>query len=236
VLRAFSPRDPVLPLAAVAARADLDKATARRLLLTLREAGLVQQDALTRHYSLSLGLLELGAAVPDSRDLREQARVVLSELATRTGTTAYLGVPREGTALCLERVDGNHPVQIRAWSVGSRLPFNCGAGPRVLLAHRPPAEIEVVLQRGLRALTARSQVDPVALRRELARIRRRGWALAIDDVTVGLAAIGAPVKNGGGDVIAAISLAGLTQHLLVRRHPRFLKPLLLAARELTARL
>jgi len=238
VLRAFSPRAPVLTLSEVARIAKLDKGTTRRLLLTLKEAKLINQDPVTHRYSLSVDVLELGSAVQDSRDLREQAVGLLSELAMSTGTTAFLGVHREGEALCLERVDGNQPVQIRAWSVGARLPLNCGGAPRVLLAYLPADEIEGVIQRGLRALTPKSQTDPGALRRDLAAIRRRGWELAIDDVTLGLAALAVPVRNVRNEVVAAVSIAGLTQHLAENRRPRprFLSGLLSKAEQLSSRL
>jgi len=204
----------------------------------LKEAKLINQDPVTHRYSLSVDVLELGSAVQDSRDLREQAVGLLSELAMSTGTTAFLGVHREGEALCLERVDGNQPVQIRAWSVGARLPLNCGGAPRVLLAYLPADEIEGVIQRGLRALTPKSQTDPGALRRDLAAIRRRGWELAIDDVTLGLAALAVPVRNVRNEVVAAVSIAGLTQHLAENRRPRprFLSGLLSKAEQLSSRL
>lgn len=238
VLRTFSPRTPVLTLSDVASLAKLDKGTTRRLLLTLKAAGLVNQDPVTHRYSLSLDVIELGSAVQDSRDLREQAVGVLSDLAMSTGTTAFLGIHRDGEALCLERVDGNQPVQIRAWCVGARLPLNCGGAPRVLLAYLPADGIERVIQRGLRGLTPRSQTDPVALRRDLAVIRRRGWELAVDDVTLGLAAVAVPVRNIKGDVVAAISIAGLTQHLVENRRPRarFLTALLSKTQDLSFRL
>jgi DNA-binding IclR family transcriptional regulator len=236
ILRAFTPRAQILRLSQISHLARLDKGTTRRILLTLREGGLVEQDETTHLYSLGMGALELASAVQDSRGLREQARVVLSELAGRTGTTGFLGVHRQGEAVCLERVDGNQPVQIRAWSVGARLPLNCGGAPRVLLAFLPESEIKRVIQRGLVTLTPKSQTDPAALLRDLARIRSRGWELAVDDVTLGLAAVAVAVRNTKGDVVAAISLAGLTQHLRDRRRPRFLPALRSAADKLGTRI
>ena len=232
ILRAFSAKRPVLSLGEVARATKLDKGTARRLLLTLTGAGLVNQDPLTHRYSLGMRVLELASAVEDNRTMREEARIVLGDLARRTGTTAFLGILRDGEALCLERVDGDHPVQVRAWNVGARLPLNCGGAPRVLLAYAPPEALDGLVRRGVSALTSKSQTDVVALRRDLARIRRRGWELAVDDVTLGIAALAAPVHGPNGETVAAISIGGLTQHLVDRGRSRFLQALLLSARDL----
>jgi DNA-binding IclR family transcriptional regulator len=226
----------VLSLGEVASAAKLDKGTARRLLLTLTHAGLVNQDPLTRRYSLGIAILELAGAVEDNRTMRQEARIVLSELARRTGTTAFLGIVRDGQALCLERVDGDHPVQVRAWNVGAQLPLNCGGAPRVLLAYSSSATVDAVVRRGLCALTPKSQTNATALRRDLARIRRRGWELAVDDVTAGIAALGVPVRNAKREIVAAISIGGLTQHLVQGRRLRFLQAVLSSARDLGFRM
>ena len=136
ILRAFRLSDRSLALGEIARRARLDKATARRLLMTLMAERLVEQDADTKGYSLGLGVLELAAGLTPCDDLRQRAQPLLAAIAEDTGATAFLGVVHDGAALCIGRVDGDEAIQIRAWSVGGRMPLNCGAGPRVLMAYR----------------------------------------------------------------------------------------------------
>ena len=234
IMRAFRQDQASLALAEIAAAAQLDRATARRMLLTLMEEGLVRQDAVTQRYALTLRVLELAAAVPTG-GLREEARPVMLRLARETGATVFLSVAGTPGALCLERVDGHDPVQVKWWAVGSHMPWNCGAGPRLLLAYMPVAEITAALRHAV-TLTPQSETNMPALLAHLAEVRRRGYEATMDDVTVGLSAvavgIGAPTHP-----VAALSVGGLTDRLLdAAGAPRHLATLQSAARDITLHL
>ncbi len=235
LLRAFTPERPRLSLAEAALAAALDKGTARRLLLTLMEAGLVRQDPATQRYALSLQVLALAAAV-QTGGLREEARPVMLRLAGETGATVFLSVADRPGALCLERVHGHDPVQVQWWAVGSHLPWNCGAGPRLLLAFMDDAAVAAALRQP-RALTPRSETDTTRLRQHLDNVRLRGFEVTVDDVAVGLAAIAVAVRDGTGHVVAALSLGGLSHVLLDGQGaPRFLAGLTAAAAEISSHL
>ncbi|RYY43123.1 MAG: hypothetical protein EOP59_08560 [Sphingomonadales bacterium] len=125
-------------------------------------------------------------------------------------------------------------MEVRWWNIGTTLPLNCGAAPKVLLAYQPAAEIERVLAQPLTALTPKSIVDPAALRVELAEIRVRGWEVAMDDVALGLTALAAPCLDDSGVVLASISIGGLTPQMVSSRgKPQHLQPLLDAAQEIS---
>ncbi len=234
ILRAFRQDRPVLGLAEIADAAGLDRATARRMLLTLMQEGLVRQDAVSQRYALTLRILELAAAAPTG-GLREEARPVMQRLAREIGATVFLSVAGTPGALCLERIDGDDPVQVKWWAVGSHMPWNCGAGPRLLLAHMAPAAAHAALQHSVR-LTAHSETDVKAILAHLAEVRRRGFEVTVDDVTVGLSAVAVPV-GPASDPVAALSIGGLTDRLLdAAGTPRHVATLVHAAREITANL
>src|SRR5690348_15092788 len=92
VLRAFTAERPDLALAEIAQAAALDKATTRRLLVTMMEEGLVRQNPLSQRYGLTLGILSFAAAVPTG-GLREEARPVMAELARDCSVTVFLSIP-----------------------------------------------------------------------------------------------------------------------------------------------
>jgi IclR family transcriptional regulator, KDG regulon repressor len=234
ILKSFSRERPELALSDVAAQAGLDKGTTRRLLVTLRDAGFIRQDAATQHYSLGHALLKLADGVPRS-SLREACLPILQRVARETGTTAFLSVVHDDAAFCVERVHGNQPIQVNWWAPGQYLPLNCGAGPRLLLAFLPPADLERLAARPLQALTPRSQTKWPALRRHLATIRARGWERTADDVAVGLAALAVPVRDAQGTVVAAMSIGGLTHHVTGSGQPALLACLREAAAELAQR-
>lgn len=211
ILRAFKLEQPALALAEIAASAGLNRATTRRMLLTLIDEGLVRQDPIGQRYSLTLRVLELAAAAPTG-GLREEARPVMLRLAQETGATVFLSVPGTPGALCIERVVGDDPVQVKWWAVGTHMAWNCGAGPRLLLAQMPLADAAAALRHPV-ALTEHSQMDVKSLLAHLGKVRRRGWEVTVDDVTVGLSAVAVPIR-AERDQVAALSLGGLTSRLL----------------------
>ncbi len=235
LLRAFTPGRPRLTLAEAALAAALDKGTARRLLLTLMDQGLVRQDGSGR-YALTLRMLELAASV-ETGGLREEARPVMVRLAAATGATVFLSVA-DGPpgALCLERVHGHDPVRVHWWGVGSHMPWNCGAGPRLLLAYMAQEAIAAALAEP-RVLTPHSETDMPRLRSHLEVVRARGFEVTQDDVVVGLSAVAMPVRDAGGAVMAALSLGGLTALLVgPEGMPRWLDELGAAAAEISSHL
>ena len=236
ILRAFTPEAPYLPLAGVAARAGLDAGTTRRILVTLRDDGLVRQDERSGHYCLTLGVLQLAGAVPQADSLKDLTENVLIALADETRATVFLSAAIDEEAICLARYHGESAIQVRWWAVGGSLPLNCGAAPKILFAYMPEEMRERLLDQEMTQLTPHSVADPKALRGELDTIRERGWALAQDDVAEGLSALAAPVRNDAGEVIAAVSIGGLTPQILGGSEPKLLPRLLACADDLSGRL
>lgn len=236
VLRAFSSQRPELSLAEVAQASGLDKGTARRLLVTLRDENLIRQEESTQRYCLGPGILDIARAVPRAGSLADLADDVLRSLARDTQTTVFLIVRRGPEAVCLGRYVSDSAIQVRWWDIGVARPMNCGAAARLLLAFAPEEVLEDVIVRGLVSYTPKSRTDPAALRADMAAARARGWELAVDDVCEGLAALAVPVKDDKGDVIATISVSGLTPHLVEKGGPIQLARLREAAAEIEARL
>ncbi|MGY6533843.1 MAG: IclR family transcriptional regulator [Pararhodobacter sp.] len=210
ILRVFTPDQPYLGLGEIAGQAGLDAGTTRRLLVTLRDEGLISQDPRTGRYSLTMEMLRLARAVPEGRSLRDLAADLLHGLADQLGLTVFLSVEQGGEALCVARHHGEAPVQVRWWAVGGTLPLNCGAAPRLLLAWLDPVRQSAFLNAPLPALTGHSLTDRDALQADIAAIRARGWSHARDDVAEGLSALAAPVRDPNGRVIAAVSVGGLS--------------------------
>ncbi len=226
VLRAFTAEQPMLALSEVARIAGLDAGTTRRILVTLADEGLVRQPSGTSHYQLTQAVAELAASVSVGQSLREIVHDDLIRLARSTQTTAFLSVLQNDQAVCVARHHGTAAIEVKWWSVGGNMPLHCGAAPRVLLAHMPEHKLAKILGDELVALTPKGITDPQVLRRELARVRKQGWAMAVDDVAEGLSAVAAPICNRSGEVIAAVSMAGLSPHIGSRAKPRQLSALM----------
>ena len=190
-------------------RSRLHKSTVHDILHTLCHHRLVEQDPATKRFRLAAGLLEFSAHVRERLDLRRAARAHLGELARRTGETIFLGTFDGDHVMIVDREESRHDLKITS-SVGRRIPHCAGAFGKVFLAAMPPAERDRLLKRRpLRAFTPRSVTDPEAYGRDLARVRRDGFALDDEEYLDGVRAAAAPIVDSAGRVVGALCAVGL---------------------------
>jgi DNA-binding IclR family transcriptional regulator len=129
----------------------------------------------------------------------------LSELSRET---VNLAVPRGGALVQIDQVDSRYLVGATNW-VGVDLPAHCTALGKVLYAYGA-----LPLPHGhLERRTAHSPVDRAQLDHALVEVRRRGWAASLDELELGLTAVGAPVRTVDGTVVAAVSVSGPTNRI-----------------------
>lgn len=214
LLKLFTNEKPELSLAELSYASGLNKTTAHRLLKALRSEALVERNTLTGAYSLGPALMALGVQALASSDLRRRVRPMLRLLADETGETATLEVPVEQSMLILDEVAGSHVVAA-AGNVGTRWPLHATSTGKAILAFDDSGLDR--LGSPLRALTERTLVDPDAFRPQLQDIRRKGYAVTVDELEDGFAAVATVVRSELGDVQAALSIGGPTQRLGARR-------------------
>jgi IclR family acetate operon transcriptional repressor len=188
-------------------RLGVAKATASRLVATLAERGLVEQNPSTEKYHLGFGLLRLAGAAAAGLDLVRQARPVLEELAERTQETVNLAVLDGDQVVNIDQIAGSQRIVSRSW-VGRRTPLHCTSNGKVLLAHLRPEERERLLSGPLERLTPMTIVDTDLLRAQLLEVEGRGYAYTVEELEAGLNAVAAPVRAANGSVVAALSVAG----------------------------
>ena len=210
ILRAFDPKTPKLTLGEIARRTGLDKATVNRLLGTLIGCNMVVQDPISREYWLGLDVLSLGASVPGQHDLQQITDPVLRDISVKTGCLAFLATFSSTGAQCLARSVINPPVQVQLWNVGETRPYNQGAGPKLLFAHLPHDRQAAYLTQELPAATSQTITDKEVLMRTVAELRGRDAAFSRDDIIEGLSALAHAVRSPQDEVIAVISIVGLT--------------------------
>jgi IclR family pca regulon transcriptional regulator len=204
VLKCFGPMAIELSVSDVAARTELARPTARRLLLTLEQLGYVRSnDGL---YSLTTQVLELGTAGIAAQGIWDVARPHLQRLVGFTGESSSMSQLDGSDIIYMARV----PVaKIIALSVhiGTRFPAVATSMGHVLLADLEGHDLDKVLR-----LPSRSGVIPriVPTQKELGRIledvRQRGWAMSDERLSLGIRSIAAPVRDGDGRVRAAVNV------------------------------
>jgi IclR family pca regulon transcriptional regulator len=205
VLQAFSGERPAMTLADVARSADLTRATARRLLLTLVELGYLQQDG--REFRLTPKVLNIGYAYLSSLDLARLAQPSMEALAEQTHESCSAAVLDGAEIVYVARVPAKRILTISI-GLGSRLPAHATSMGRVLLADLPPEQLDRLLaERPLEALTPMTVTDTGAIKKELQRVRQQGWALVDQELELGLRSIAAPLRNRPGCAVAALNVS-----------------------------
>jgi len=207
-------------LAELCERTGLPRATAHRLAVGLEAHGLLHRGADGR-WRPGPTLSELASRSGDP--LLEAAAAVLPRLRDLTGESVQL-YRRDGfQRICVAASEP--PSGLRdTVPVGSRLPMTAGSGAKVLAAWSDPATQRAVL------------ADAAFTERTLLEVRRRGWAQSVAERESGVASVSAPVRNGSGQVIAAVSVSGPVDRIGRRPGARWAANLLAAADALQHRL
>ena len=207
LLKACGQGGPARRLTDLARAAELNKSTAFRLLSALESAGLVERTEKGDAYRLGAELGRLAGQAMGNRALQAAARPTLEALAAATRETITLEVLVDEEVLILDEVVGSHVIGAMP-SLGTRWPAHATSTGKVLLAGLPEAALAGRFSRRLPGFTPRTIVSPVALRRELGRVRARGFASSVEELEPGFVAVGAPVRAMNGSVIAAVSVGG----------------------------
>ena len=177
-----------------------------RLLTTLASEGLIEQNPRTGGYRLGLMMFELGQAVRVHMDLHAAVGQVLGDLRAQTGESSQVGVLDGHEVVYVDRLESAHSLRLFT-ETGRRVPVHCTSSGKVLLAYLPEARRHAVLRAiPLPELTPHTITDRDRFAAELARVRRRGWAEAINEREIGVASIAAPIRSASGEVVAAISI------------------------------
>lgn len=168
----------------------------------------LRYDAERGRFSPGIRLFDLGSIVLDQMGLRRIALPVMRRLRDETDESVSVNVVDGDWRVCIEKVETDHDVR-QIISIGRRSPLYAGASGKCLLAYLPDAEAEAVLARiELRPIATRTITDLGQLRRELRRVRDRGYATSANERVDGAAAIAAPVLDHTGSVIAALTVSG----------------------------
>ena len=200
----------------IAVAADLDKATALRLLEMMVRDGFVMRDAATKQFTLGPELMVLGAAALRRFDPRPIVRPSLMRLVGQFEDSAVLSLPSGIESLCIDVEEGTYPIRANYLRVGSRRPLGVGAGSLALLAWLPDAEREAAIEILLGQLQRYPRITAELLHERIADARAKGYAVLLDVVVERMGGIGVPILDATGRPVAAISIAALNDRIQQR--------------------
>jgi len=183
----------------------MPKSSAHRLLATLTARGLVERDEQGR-YRPGIALVALGLGALEREPLTLAARPVLEAEAFDLGETFFLVVARAGRLVVLDKVEGTGFLRA-APRVGAAVPVHATAVGKLFLAFGDGSigSAGAAMER----FTPRTRTEPRALERDVALVRRRGFAENREEWIPGLHVVAAPVWSGGEPprLVGAVAVA-----------------------------
>jgi IclR family KDG regulon transcriptional repressor len=202
----------------LSSRTGFPPTTVHRMMATLTERGYLQQNPSTRNYSLSTRFLEFADRVQQQFDLLPMARPHLERLCADTGENVNLGV-REGTVVVyIDHVHSQTHTLQTFTRLGARVPLYATGVGKVFLSRMKTPELDAYLKKiTLKQYTEKTITDRNLLTKELARVRKQGYAVDNQEKEHGVRCIAAPVLNYNELMIAAVSISGASQWIPMER-------------------
>lgn len=226
VLEAFGAEHPRRAIAEVAESTGLDRATARRCLLTLHKLGYADYDG--KFFTLRPRVLRLGVGALAALPMAQLVQPWLDQLSERLGESTSVAILDDTEIVYVARAAQRKVMSIGLMP-GSRLPAHCTSLGRVLLGAMPEGEARaIVLCSDLSPRTTYSLTDPDEIMERIGAARADGYAVIDQETEVGLRSIAVPLCSTRGRVVGAlntgVSAAQTSSETLVDRHlPALLK-------------
>jgi DNA-binding IclR family transcriptional regulator len=236
ILSVFTPSRPALGLSEVVGLVGLPKTTVFRILNTLVERGLCDQDPDTGRYSLGFRLMQLADVRRRQFNLRDISMPVMREIRDAVGETVVLSIRAGDYRFHIDFAEGLHPMR-RMADPGRQAPLYAGAAGKVFLAGMDNDEIEDYLRRTpLRSLQKNTITKKAVLMREIALIRERGFGESQSELLLGGGALAAPIKDYAGATVGVIDILTAEGHYTKRHREQCIKLLLDGVRRVSERL
>lgn len=208
ILLLLSNRTRGMSLAEITSATGWHKSSVHKLLITLDYHGFLDRDETTKRYALGIELVRCGQSVLNNMLVNRSAKSFLRELADFSGETSTLAILRGTTIVILDVVETPGEIRVSP-PIGTMDPVTAKSNGKAVLAWLPEERIGEILEtEGLPAKTGNSITNVGLYRKELASVRKQGYAIDIEEFQEGISAVSAPVFNSEGQVFGTLSIIG----------------------------
>jgi DNA-binding IclR family transcriptional regulator len=222
-----------LGLAQVASSLQLHKSTAHRFLMVLERHRMVERTS-NGKFRLGLRLFDFGNRAIEQYDLRDRAQPHLRRLVAETEETAHLCILEAARVIYLDKIEPARSVRMIT-RIGASNPVHCTSVGKAILAFLAPERAaEVVRRIRFERLTQRTIATPDALRVEMEKTRRRGYAVDDEELEEGLRCIAVPLLDAQRQPVAAVSISGPSFRVTAQKLPAIANHLLQCVRGISA--
>ena len=220
----------------LSAAMNLHKTTTHRIAHVLESRGLLRRGLDSNRYRLGLHLYDLGCQALDHVNIRDEARPLMTRVAFDVGETVHLALLDRAEVLYIQRIEAQRSLTMGS-KLGARNPVYCTALGKAILAYLPENEVDQILAASrMEARTRNTITNVLTLKRELERIRDRGYAVDDEEIEDGVRCIAAPILDAGNRSVAAVSVSGPSSRITPDRFQLIGKTMMKAAQELSMRI
>lgn len=204
VIHSFGPNSPSQTLSQVAEATGLDRAGARRFLLTLEKLGYVRREG--RSFHLTPRVLELGYSYLSTLPLRSIAEPIVRELVQEVNESSSISVLDGGDIVYVVRVPVKKIMTITL-SVGSRVPAYCSAMGRVLLGGLPKSQTALILKDSIiNRYTRYTMTSRPEIMKVIAADHAKGWSMCNQELEEGICSLAVPIMDRESRIVAAMNI------------------------------
>ncbi len=206
VIRAFDNENAEMTPADIAAKTNLTRATARRILLTLNTLGYTASDG--KWFRLTPKILDLGFSYLSSMKVGQVIQPIINKAGNKVGETCAISVIEgfDAISIALSAIDRYDRV---SYFPGTRFPVHVSAGGRAILAEYEQDKVDEILKNSkLKSYTDKTITSKTMLKKELTKIKQQGFASVDSELEIGLFTLAVPVRNDLDKVVAAVTFGG----------------------------
>ena len=207
ILQCFSSEED-LRLNQICERVNLPKSTVHRLLSSLEQEHMIEQDLETGKYFLGCEVIRLGQMARLSKAVSRIAHPELSIVANKSGQTCNLYIKQGYGRLCIDQVEGSQYIRRHSY-MGALHPLHCGASGRVLLAYSSEEFQKDFFENApIDQITEKTIIDRDVLKELCQKIKRDGYAASLGERDCFSGSVAVPIFSSSGQTVAAITISG----------------------------
>lgn len=222
-----------MTLAEIAEATGWHKSSIHKILLTLCHHGFLERDEGDKSYALGIELVRCSKFVLKNLNINQTARPFLKELADFSGETATSAILRGNKIVVVDTVES--PGDLRVYPpIGTMDSVTAKSNGKAVLAWFPEEKIdEIIRKEGLPGKTNRSITDTEVFCKELAIVRKQGYAIDYEEFQEGISAVSAPVFYADRKILGTLSVIGPSFRMTKKKLHLYGKKCAAAAARLT---
>lgn len=195
----------------------INKSTIYRFVATLEEEGYLEQDQNTKKYRFGLGFFKLASHVVNQINWTSDIQPFLIQLKNRVQETVHLGIEDNGEVVYIDKVESDRSIRMYS-KVGRRAPLYCTGVGKAILSFLPfESQKRIIENIQFKRFTPNTITKSATLLKEIEKIKTHGYALDMEEHEEGVNCAAAPIFDYKGEVLGAISIAGPSHRVNIKR-------------------